>query len=136
MSSSRRISGAEPIVLIVDDDLDARRMYGEYLRAKGWTVYTAADGRTGIDKAIELKPDAIVLDLAMPKVDGWTVLETLRSSSWTAPMRVVVVTAAQSARDEALRQGADACLLKPCPPDVVWLQVKTLIRAREQPVAM
>ena len=105
-------------------------MYGEYFRAKGCVVYTAADGRVGIDKAIELKPDAVVLDLAMPKVDGWTVLKSIRASSWTAPIRIVVVTALQSVRDEALRAGADACLLKPCAPDVLWLQVRALVSAR------
>src|SRR5579864_1531955 len=119
MSPSRRSLLSEPVVLVVDDDADARRMYAEYFRAKGWTAYTAADGRSGIDKARELKPDALILDLAMPRVDGWTVLQSLRESSWTAPIRVVIVTALQDVRDEALRRGADAYLAKPCTPDVV-----------------
>lgn len=108
-------------------------MYAEYFRFKGWTVYSAADGRVGIDKATELKPDAIILDLAMPRVDGWTVLKKLRESSWTATIRIVVVTAVQDVRDEALREGADAYLAKPCPPDVIWLQLRALLKAREQP---
>jgi len=128
----RRKPSADPVVLIVDDDADARRMYGDYLRSKGWSVSTAPDGRSGIDKANDLKPDAIVLDLAMPRVDGWTVLKHLRESSWTSHIPVVVVSAVHESRDEALRTGADAYLAKPCSPDVVWTQVAALLRIRGQ----
>ena len=120
----------EFLVLVVDDDVDARRIYSEYLRIKGWTVFTAADGRAGIDKANELKPDVVVLDLAMPKVDGWTVLRHLRESSWTNTIPIVVVSAVTSARDEAYQFGCDAFLTKPCPPEVVWLQISALFRMR------
>ena len=125
-------TSAVPVVLVVDDDADARRMYGDYLRAQGWTVFTAADGRSGLDKANDPKPDAIVLDLAMPRVDGWTVLKHLRESSWTAHIPVVVVTAVHETRDDALRTGADAYLSKPCAPDVVWMQLASLLRVRGQ----
>ena len=127
MSPNRRPSTDSPTVLIVDDDFDARRMYSEYLRLKGWVAFTAADGRTGIDKALELVPDAIVLDLSMPRVDGWTVLEHLRESSWTSAIPVIVVSAVD-ARDKAFEAGCDAFLTKPCNPDVLWLQVRALLR--------
>ena len=107
-------------------------MYGEYLRLKGWTVFSAADGRTGLDKATDLKPDAILLDLAMPRVDGWTVLKHLRESSWTNQIPIVVISAVHDVRDEAIRTGADAYLAKPCAPDVVWMQVHSLLRMRHQ----
>src|SRR5262249_17413407 len=67
----RRPSDAS-CVIIVEDDLDARQIYAEYLRSKGWNVFGASDGRIGLNKIMELLPDAVVLDLAMPKVDGWT----------------------------------------------------------------
>jgi CheY-like chemotaxis protein len=130
MSSAGRDQAPEFIVLVVDDDVDARRIYSDYLRAKGWTVVSAADGRRAIDKANELKPDVVVLDLAMPKVDGWTVLRHLRESSWTQPIPIVVVSAITSARDEAFQFGCDAFLTKPCPPEVLWLQVRALFRVR------
>jgi DNA-binding response OmpR family regulator len=130
-----RHPATEPVILIVDDDVDARRMYADYVRSRGWRAYTAADGRSGIDRATELKPDAVVLDLVMPRVDGWTVLKTLRESSWTAPMKIVVVTALQEARDQAIREGADAYLAKPCPPDVVWQQLRALLKPHEQTAA-
>src|SRR5919204_456372 len=99
MLPDSRGHGVEFIVLVVDDDADSRRIYSEYLRSKGWTVTTAADGRRGIDKANELKPDVVILDLAMPKVDGWTVLKHLRESSWTEKIPIVVLSAMTGARD-------------------------------------
>jgi DNA-binding response OmpR family regulator len=134
MTPYKRPSGYDsPTILIVDDDGDARRMYAEYLRTKGWVAFTATDGRSGLDKANELTPDAIMLDLAMPRVDGWTVLKQLRESSWTAGIAIVVVSALNDVRDEAFRCGCDAYLMKPCPPDVLWLQFRALLRFEAQP---
>jgi CheY-like chemotaxis protein len=116
------------LVLVVDDDVDARRIYAEYLRSKGWNVTMAADGRKAIEKANDLKPDVVVLDLAMPRVDGWTVLKTLRESSWTRPIPIIVVSAVSDGRDEAFYLGCDAFLTKPCPPEVVWLQILAMFR--------
>jgi DNA-binding response OmpR family regulator len=129
-AGKRRLRPDTLTVLIIDDDVDARRIYSEYLRVKGLTAFSASDGRTGIEKANDLKPDVIILDLAMPRVDGWTVLKHLRESSWTAPIPIVIVTANHAARDEAFQAGCDAYLLKPCPPETVWLQVRALLRLR------
>ena len=119
-----------PTILVIDDDADARRMYSEYLRTKGWVVFTAADGRSGIDKSTTLTPDVVLLDLAMPRVDGWTVLHHLRASSWTAKLPIVVVSAVDHARDAAFLSGCDAFLSKPCTPEVVWLQLSAMLRWR------
>jgi DNA-binding response OmpR family regulator len=135
-STVRRRSKSEALtVLIVDDDVDARRIYSEYLRVKGLTAFSAVDGRGGIEKANDLRPDVIVLDLAMPRVDGWTVLKQLRESSWTSAIPIIVVTANHAVRDEAFQAGCDAYLLKPCPPETLWLQVRALLRLRSDLVA-
>ena len=126
----KRRPSETPAVIVIDDDADARRIYSGYLRAKGYTVFTAADGRTGLNKTMELIPDVIVLDLAMPKVDGWTVLKHVRESSLTAQIPVVVVSALPDVRDEAFLAGANAYLLKPVPPAVVYLQVCALARVQ------
>jgi DNA-binding response OmpR family regulator len=123
----------EPTILVIEDDADARRMYADFLRLKGWVVFTAADGRTGIDKTTDLAPDVVVVDLAMPRVDGWTVLQQLKDSSWTAEIPIVVVSAVSEARDRALEAGADAYLAKPCTPQVLWLQIRALLRLRSSP---
>jgi two-component system, cell cycle response regulator DivK len=128
MSPSRRTPTDSPTVLVVDDDFGSRRMYSDYFRMMGWVVFTAADGRSGIDKATDLMPSVIVLDLSMPRVDGWTVLVHLRESSWTAAVPIVVVSALVDARDKAFEAGCDAYLTKPCSPDVLWLQIRALLR--------
>jgi DNA-binding response OmpR family regulator len=121
-----------PIILVIEDDTDARRLYADFLRMKGWVVFTAADGRGGLDKTTDLAPDVVVVDLAMPRVDGWTVLQLLKDSSWTAAIPVVVVSALTDARDRAFEAGADAFLTKPCTPQVLWLQLRALLRLRER----
>jgi DNA-binding response OmpR family regulator len=127
--TTKRSSTIEPVaVLVIDDDLDARQIYSEYLRSKRWSVFTAADGRSGLNKINELIPDIIVLDLAMPRVDGWTVLKHVRESSVTAKIGVVVVSAMSDARDSAFYAGCDAYLLKPCAPEVLYLQIRALSR--------
>jgi two-component system, cell cycle response regulator DivK len=128
MSPTKRSRSHSPTILVVDDDADARLIYSEYLRAKGWVVVTASDGRAAIDKAMDLIPDAVVLDLAMPRVDGWTALKHLRESSWTAGIPVVVLTALSDERDQAFEAGCDAYLVKPCSPDVLWMQLRRLFR--------
>ena len=119
-------AGLPPTILVVDDDADARLIYSEYLRGQGWLTFTAADGRSALDKAEELAPDAIVLDLAMPRVDGLTALKQLRESSWTANIRVIVLTAYDGIRDEASAAECDAFLVKPCAPETLVLQLRGL----------
>jgi DNA-binding response OmpR family regulator len=125
-----RLSSQALSVLVVDEDPLARRSYSEHLRLKGWIPFRASNGRCGIDKATNLMPDVIVLDLTLPQADGWTVLKVVRESSWTAEIPMVVVTALADVRDEAFRMGADAYLMKPCAPEVLWLQVRALLRFR------
>ena len=64
-------SPARPLVLIVEDHVDTRLMYAEYLRFTGLTVTEARDALTGVAKAIALRPNVIVMDLMLPGVDGW-----------------------------------------------------------------
>ena len=124
-----RHPSSEPIaVLVIEDDTDARHIYSEYLRSKRWRVFTAVDGRMGLNKISELHPDVIVLDLAMPRVDGWTVLQKVRESSVSADIAVVVVSAVSDARDAAFQAGCDAYLAKPCLPETLYLQIRALTR--------
>ena len=127
---NRRSPDESLVVIVIEDDADARLMYSEYLRRQGCTVFTAPDGRIGLNKIDELKPDVIVLDLAMPRVDGWTVLKQLRESSWTENIPIVIVTAVADTREGAFRAGCDAYLTKPCVPETLWCQVQAILRWR------
>src|SRR5437667_10849453 len=81
------------VVLVVDDDPDCRTIFSVYLRAMGCELFTANDGRAAVEKAQDLLPDVIVMDLAMPRVDGWEAIRRLRESSWTRQIRIIAVSA-------------------------------------------
>jgi CheY-like chemotaxis protein len=115
-------------VLVVDDDTDARVIYGTYLRAMGCDVFTAADGRRAIDEAKNLLPDVIVMDLAMPRLDGWEAIRQLRDSSWTRRIPIIAVSAVPLSRETAFDAGCDAYLMKPCEPQVLWAQIRALLK--------
>jgi len=117
-----------PVVLVVDDDLDARTIYSTYLRAMGCDVFTAEDGRPAIDKAVDLLPDLIVMDLAMPRLNGWEAIRQLHESSWTQLIPVIAVSAVPVSRQTAFEAGCDAYLTKPCEPQVLWSQIRALLR--------
>jgi two-component system cell cycle response regulator DivK len=102
-------------------------MYGWYLRMMGCTVHTAADGASGISQATSLVPDLIVLDLAMPKVDGWAAAERLKRQDTTRAIPIVALTAVAGARDSARISGFDAFLSKPCIPQLLWCEICSLL---------
>src|SRR4051812_47854937 len=82
-----------PVVLVVDDDEDARTIYSTSLRAMGCDVFTANDGRPALEKATDLLPDVIVMDLLMPRLDGWEAMRRLHESSWTRLIPIIAVSA-------------------------------------------
>src|SRR4026207_481275 len=95
-------------VLVVDDDPDARVIYSSYLRLKGFVVFTGADGRVAIDKAMNLGPDILVMDLAMPRVDGFEAIRKIRASSWTRRIPIIAISAVPLSQDKALSAGRPA----------------------------
>src|SRR5262245_10959838 len=106
-----------PAVLVADDDPDARGIYSAYLRAKGCVVFTATDGRAAVEKAKQLGPHIVVMDLAMPRVDGFEAIRRLRDSSWTRELPVIAISAVPLSQEEALEAGCDAYLTKPVEPE-------------------
>lgn len=124
-----------PTVLIVDDDLDSRTMYGFYLRSLGCIVHTAADGASAVESATSLQPDVIVLDLAMPIVDGWTAADRLKHASVTRHIPIVALTAVPGARESARISGCDAFLAKPCLPQLLWFEISLVLNLHPHPSA-
>jgi CheY-like chemotaxis protein len=80
-------------ILVVDDDPDGRQLIGIYLRRLGHTVDDARDGEIAIRKLLDDRPDALVLDVRMPRIDGIGLLEIMRSSSRWQTLPVVLLTA-------------------------------------------
>lgn len=111
MSDKRR-------VLLVDDDREIVRGVGIRLRAAGYEVLTAFDGQAGLQAAQENRPDAIVLDIRMPVMDGLTMLGKLRECPETRAIPVVVLSASAVAqgKSKALELGARYFLEKPYDP--------------------
>ncbi|HXL49949.1 MAG TPA: ATP-binding protein, partial [Xanthobacteraceae bacterium] len=97
--------GDAPLVLIVDDDASARRLLAAVLRKEGLRVAEAEAGETAITLARRIRPDLITLDIMMPKMDGWSVLTTLKSDPDLAAIPVIVVTVTTD-RGVALSLGA------------------------------
>ena len=114
-------------VLMVDDDRDARAMYRMYLVHVGCKVRTARDGHVAISKANAWTPDVIVMDLAMPRLDGWTASRWLKSSPATAHIPIIALSAAAEAREDARAAGCDGFLAKPCQPDLLWWEICALL---------
>jgi threonine synthase len=93
-----------PRVLIADDTPDARRLIRRILQAQGdYSLFEAADGREAIELARQEQPDLLILDLMMPELDGFAVLDALKADPLTAPIPVIVVTAKELTSVEKAR---------------------------------
>lgn len=103
-------------ILVVDDDAVNRDILKTRLEASGYEVFEAADGEQGINSAIKLLPDVVIMDLMMPKMDGWLACRVLKSNAKTARIPVIMLTARNQGMEElrGWESGADEYLTKPC----------------------
>jgi CheY-like chemotaxis protein len=111
-ASSPAASQGCDTILVIDDDPTARELMATYLIDEGYAVETAASGVSGLRRARELRPAAIILDILMPDIDGWTVLATLKGEPELADIPVVIVTIVDEQR-RAIALGAAGYLTKP-----------------------
>lgn len=114
-------------VLIIEDDLLLQRSLAASLREENFAVDTAADGEEGLFKARETAYDAIVLDVMLPKLDGWAVLAALRPDRRT-PVLMLTARDAVPDRVKGLNLGADDYLTKPFDLDELLARLRALIR--------
>jgi CheY-like chemotaxis protein len=119
----------QPSVLVIEDSASVRRLIDVCLRPLGAEMLFAEDGLTGLDAARATVPDAIILDIGLPGLDGWEVLSQLRSAPETVGIRVLVLTAhAQPEMAErAAAGGADAFMTKPFRPSDLRDSVEALL---------
>jgi CheY-like chemotaxis protein len=125
-SADRRIR-----VLIVDDSAEMREMYALYLAGAGCAVDQASQGFEAFDKAIKGRPDAIVMDLRMPKLDGWEAVRLLKNRSQTRDTPIIALTGDSDIEHLKLARNAGCAtvLLKPCPPDQLHAAIVKLVDA-------
>lgn len=129
-TSANRTATA-PLVLIVDDNLDAREMYSIYLEHSGFRAVEAADGETGIELARRDRPAVILMDATMPKLDGWEAARRLKADAATKSIPLIMLTAHafNEHRERAAEVGADAFLAKPVLPDVLATEIRKVLAA-------
>jgi len=118
-------------VLVVDDEPALARALAINLRANGWEVVTAADGRGALVAAAERHPDVVVLDLGLPDMDGTEVIAGLRG--WTS-VPIVVLSARQHGEDkvEALDLGADDYVTKPFAMNELMARLRAAVRRSQE----
>lgn len=134
MSDPQGEPARAPLVLIVDDVDHGREICSEYLEFRGFRVATAADGQEALDKAFELRPDVILMDLSLPVIDGWEATRRLKKDDRTRHIPVIALTAhaLASAHERAKDAGCDAVVTKPCLPKDLETEVRRQIELRER----
>lgn len=121
-------------VLVVDDDPDIARFIEVNLRTHGFEVHLASDGVEALERAQQVLPDLVLVDVMMPRMDGFQVVDRLRSDPRTSNVSIIMLTAKALTADKVLgiTTGADDYIIKPFDPVELVARVKgTLRRARE-----
>jgi len=121
------VSDQKKTILVIEDDEDIRTVVITRLNRAGYETTVAADGRDGLRRFYGDWPDLVVLDIAMPIMDGWQVLERLREVS---DVPVLILTAAAQERDKlrGLRSGADDYITKPFSGEELLARVEVALR--------
>lgn len=119
----------QPLVLVVEDYQDAREMYSEYLRFSGFEVIEASNGFEAIDRASSEMPDIILMDLALPRMDGWEATRRLKADARTKDIPIIALTghALPSSSDSAQEAGCDSFVTKPCLPDALVAEIQRML---------
>jgi len=117
-----------PSLLLVDDCTAQRDLY-EAVLAPDFDVLTAARGEEGLVLATETHPDAIVLDVMMPGMDGWETCAHIKRNAATAHIPVILLTGTEASdlQAHAAEVGASALLMKPCPADYLCEVIRTTL---------
>ena len=120
-------------VLVVEDSAVIQRLIAVCLRPAGLEIDSRTDGPSGLEAALGSPPDLLILDVGLPQMDGWEVLDRLRSDSRTRHLKVLVLTAhaQEETRERAGRGGADAFVSKPFRPEDLRRVALGLLRCVE-----
>jgi two-component system, OmpR family, response regulator MprA len=120
-------------ILVVDDDQPILRMLARTLRAEGYIVAASADGGAALAALEQSVPDLVVLDVAMPGLDGLAVCRRIRSKGLALPVLLLTARDAVSDRVKGLDAGADDYLVKPFAPEELLARIRALLRRGREP---
>jgi CheY-like chemotaxis protein len=117
---------AAPLVLLVDDFEDNRAMYAQFLTFSGFRVAEAQNGREALDRAAQLMPDLIVMDLSLPVMDGWEATRRLKGDPRTRGIPIIALTGHALGRhsEGAKDAGCDGFITKPCLPEDLLAEIR------------
>jgi DNA-binding response OmpR family regulator len=120
---------SRPTILLADDDVELRAMLTRYLDAEGFDVVSASNGEVALERFEVAKPDVVILDVGMPKLDGFEVLTRIRAAS---DVYVIMLTARSEELDRVmgLTMGADDYLTKPFSPRELAARIRAVLRRR------
>jgi excisionase family DNA binding protein len=129
LESSAPASRPGPVVLIVDDDERLREYVRVNLEMEGYTLYEAGSAADGMKVLDELRPDLVLLDVMMPKVDGWEMLQLMHERHGVGTIPVVMFSGKVDERSagEAAERGAQGFIGKPFDPQELIVQTKQLL---------
>jgi DNA-binding response OmpR family regulator len=120
-------------LLIIEDELPMRIALQDCLEAEGYRVITASDGACGLESAVREKPDLILLDIMMPKLDGFALCAQLRQLGQTTPVLMLTAKGQVQDRVRGLDAGADDYLVKPFSTDELLARTRALLRRAHRP---
>ncbi|MBN2372270.1 response regulator [bacterium] len=120
-------------IIVVDDNKDMVYLYRKILKDQGYQVGSAENGLDGIQLILKELPDLVLLDLSMPKMDGYQVCKRLKNIEETKTIPVIMVTCRGNTRDKiyGLELGADDYIKKPVNNEVLLARVKSLLKMKE-----
>jgi CheY-like chemotaxis protein len=120
------------LILIAEDDVDNREGYAEYLTFLGYRVAQVANGEDAVIWTQQLRPDVLLLDLALPGIDGWEVARRVKTTEGTRQTVIIALSACVFPGDivRAKDAGCEVFLDKPCYPQTVADEIRRLLKER------
>jgi CheY-like chemotaxis protein len=123
--------GGTPIILVIEDYSDSRMLLSSLLRARGYKVVEARDGREGLQQANRVTPDLILMDLAMPEMDGVEATRQIRERHTLSHIPIFVMTAygTSDVKDDVMAAGCAEVFLKPLDIESLLGKIRTTLGA-------
>ena len=118
-------------ILVVDDEKDIIAPLEMYLKSNGYTIVTASDGIEALKVAEEENPDLILLDIIMPKMDGFTALRKLKANEKTKSIPVIMLTVKENMKDLCEGRGAEGYVLKPFERKELLERIKKILEKKD-----
>jgi two-component system, cell cycle response regulator DivK len=132
MTSRSGSHGTLPLLLVVEDFEELYELYSDFLAGAGYAVEGSGNGVEAVEEAQRLVPNLILMDLGLPRMNGWEAIQLLKSREETRHIPIIALTGHVQRRfaDLARQAGADVVLLKPCPLNQLLGEIERLLGHR------